>query len=125
MAQKFLDAAQVAALGEEMRREGMAQGVRRGAVGQAQGAAQLLDRELDDARRKRAAARADEERSLRRNRVGAERAGIPPLPRWIGGITGTLRILPPLPVTVTESIPLTGASRRCRPSASEMRRPAP
>jgi hypothetical protein len=40
-------------------------------------------------------------------------------------MTGTLRILPPLPVTVIVSIPLTGASRRCSPSASEMRRPAP
>ena len=40
-------------------------------------------------------------------------------------ITGTLRVLPPLPVTVTTSMPLTGASRRSRPSASEMRRPPP
>ena len=41
------------------------------------------------------------------------------------GSTGMLRILPPLPVTVIESMPFTGASRRWRPRASEIRRPAP
>jgi hypothetical protein len=43
----------------------------------------------------------------------------------MAGITGTVRIFAPFPVTVTVSVPLMGASLRCSPSASEMRNPAP
>jgi hypothetical protein len=45
--------------------------------------------------------------------------------RRTGAITGTVRVLAPLPTTVTESTPATGASCREMPSASEMRSPAP
>ena len=72
MAQELLDAAQVAAAGEEVGREGMAQRVRGRGIRQAERAAQRLDGELDDARRERAAAGADEQRALGRQRVGAE-----------------------------------------------------
>ena len=124
VAEQFLDPAQVAAAGEEMGREGVAQRMRGGAVGQPERAAQFLDRKLDDAGRERPAAGPDEQGPLGLRNVGAERR-YSSTARWTGGITGTERILPPLPVTVIASVPSTGASRRCSPSASEMRRPDP
>ena len=49
VAQEFLYGAQVAAIGEEMRGEGMAQRVRRRAIGKPERAAQTRDGKLDDA----------------------------------------------------------------------------
>ena len=65
MAEQFLDRAQIAAAPQKMGGEGMAQSMRRRAVGQAERAAQPRDGELDDARRKRAALGADEQRPVR------------------------------------------------------------
>ena len=72
VAQKLLDGAQFAAAREQVRGEGVAQRVRRRGLGQAERAAQLRDRQLDDARRQRAAPRADEQRPLRREMIRAE-----------------------------------------------------
>jgi hypothetical protein len=51
MAQEFLDRAQIAAAAQEMRCERMTQGMRRGILRQSQGAAEICDGELNDARR--------------------------------------------------------------------------
>ena len=124
MAQKFLDGAQFAPAREQVRGEGVAQRVRRRGLGQAERAAQLRDRQLDDARRQRAAPRADEQRPLRREMIRAELQVVLDA-RRTAGIAGTVRTFRPLPVTVTASDGPIGASWRVRPSASEMRRPAP
>ena len=126
VAEQFLDRAQVAAARQQMRGEGMPQRVRRRAVGQPQRAAQPLHRELDDARAERPAARADEDRPVRRRAD----AGTPRCNRAISASTfcstGTIRVLLPLPVTTSTSpSPGSGTSRLFRPSASEMRRPEP
>ena len=72
MAEQFLDGPQIAAARQEMRRKGMAQGMRRRRRRQAERAAQTFDGELDDARRQRAAFGPDEQRSLRRKPIGTE-----------------------------------------------------
>src|SRR6516225_8124489 len=72
MAQKLLDRAQIAAPPEKMRREGMAQRMRRRGFGQAERPAQALDRELNDARRQRTALGADEQGLFGAERIGAK-----------------------------------------------------
>ena len=67
----------------------MAQRVRRRAVGQAERAAQLRDGELDDARRERAAAGADEQRALGRQRDRGRARDTPRPPAGPAAITGT------------------------------------
>jgi hypothetical protein len=62
MAEQFLDRAQIAAAGEEVRREGMAQRVRRRGFGQVERGAHLLHLALDDGRRERPALGAPEKR---------------------------------------------------------------
>src|SRR5260370_18912566 len=73
MAQQLLDRAQIAAAGEQMRGEAVAQRVRRGALGQADIGAQFLQPRLHDARMERTAARTDEQRILRRQAIGTRR----------------------------------------------------
>ncbi len=72
MPEQLLDGAQVPSPAEEMGREGVAERVGRGAVGQAEGAAQALHGELDDAGREGAAPHADEERVVGGERMRAE-----------------------------------------------------
>src|SRR6185369_2779720 len=69
VAEQFLDRAQIAAAAEQMGGEGMPQRMRRGAVGQAERAAQPLHGELDDSWRQWSAARADEDRAGRGQRM--------------------------------------------------------
>jgi hypothetical protein len=71
MPQQFLHGSEVAATLQDVRREGMAQRVRRRRFVEAEGAAELLHRPLDDARLQRPAARTDEKRTVRRDRMGA------------------------------------------------------
>src|SRR5205085_1072636 len=61
VAEEFLDGAQVAAGAEQMGGEGVAQGMRRGAFGQAQGAAHGLHQALDNTRVQTLAAGAAED----------------------------------------------------------------
>src|SRR4029078_12441813 len=68
MDQQFLNPAQVSALGEQVCGEGMAQGMGRSAVRQAERAAQFLYRKLDDARRQGGTPAPDQKRAR-----GAER----------------------------------------------------
>ena len=72
MAQQFLDRAQVAALGEQVGGEGMAQSVRRRGIGQAERRAKFPDQQLHDPRAEAPALLADEERPVRRQRMGAK-----------------------------------------------------
>ena len=51
MAEQFLDRAQIAAAGQQMRREGMPQGMRRGAGAKPERAAQSRHRQLHEAGR--------------------------------------------------------------------------
>ena len=60
MAQKLLDRAEIAAALQKMRGEGMAQRMRRRAIGEPERAAQTRDRELDDPRAKRPTLGTDE-----------------------------------------------------------------
>src|SRR5690606_37886049 len=69
--EQFLDGPQVPAAAEQVRREGMAERVRRRARLEAEGAPQPRGRHLDDARRERAAADAAEKRLLRFEGEGA------------------------------------------------------
>ena len=72
VAEQLLDRAQIAAARQQVGGEGMAQRVRRRAVGQPERAAHPLHRKLHDARRQRPALGADEERPVGRQRIGAE-----------------------------------------------------
>src|SRR5579859_6421004 len=73
MAEQLLDRAQIAAARKQMRSERMPQRMRRGAVGQSQRAAHPLHGELDDARTQGAAAGADKDRRVLRERMRADR----------------------------------------------------
>ena len=64
VAEQFLDRPKVAAPAQEMGGEGMAQRVGGGRFRKPERAAQPLRRQLDDSRRQRAAARADEQRAV-------------------------------------------------------------
>src|SRR5882757_4565140 len=68
VSEQFLDGAQVAARTEQMGGEGMAQGVRRHAVGEAKLMAQLAHALLHDGRVERRAARAEEQGVARAER---------------------------------------------------------
>src|SRR5215468_10346232 len=65
MAEQFLDRAQIAATGQKVGGKGMPERVRRGAVGQAERAAQPRHCELNDAGAQGSAAGADKDRPLR------------------------------------------------------------
>src|SRR5580692_2304438 len=76
VAEQFLDRADVAAAGEEVRGEGMPQRMRRCGLRQPERAAQPRHGELDDARRQRAALGADEQRAVVGQVEGTERGVI-------------------------------------------------
>ena len=71
VAEQFLDRAQIAAAAQEMRRETVPQRVRGRGLGEAEHAAQGLHLALHEARAKGAAARADKERPVLGQRIGA------------------------------------------------------
>ena len=71
MAEQFLDIAHAGAAGQQMRGEAVAQGVGGRRLGQAQGAAQLAQLALDDARIETPAARPDEQRAIGFEVIGA------------------------------------------------------
>src|ERR1700675_3004006 len=73
VAEQFLDRADVAAAGEQVRGEGMPQRVRRRGLRQAERAAQPRHGELDDARRQRTALGADKQRAVVGQVEGTER----------------------------------------------------
>src|SRR5580692_3310662 len=73
VAEQFLDRADVAAAGEQVRGEGMPQRVRRCGLRQAERAAQPRHGELDEARRQRPALGADEQRPVVGQVEGTER----------------------------------------------------
>ena len=73
MAEQVLDGSQVASPSQKMGGERMAERVRRRGFGQAERAAHPRHRQLHDARRQRAAFRADEQRAGRLEDKGAER----------------------------------------------------
>ena len=72
MAQQCLDRPQVSARRQQVCGEGMAQGMGRGSVRQAEHAAQLLYQSLDQARVQRAALGTPEQRAGFRQRIGAD-----------------------------------------------------
>jgi hypothetical protein len=112
VAEKLLDRAQVASAGEEMRREewrsacGVALSGRPSAPRISATAYWIMRGDSG------AALGADEQRPLGLEHIGAEREVDPRRRGAPAGSVGTLRILPPLPTTVTESVAATGASRR-------------
>src|SRR4051794_37525877 len=73
VAEQFLDRAQVTAAAQEVGCERMSQRVRGRAIGQAERATQPLHRELNDSRTEWAAAGADKDCPLRRQRMWAYR----------------------------------------------------
>ena len=124
MAEQLLDDAQVGAIGQQMRGEGMAQRMRCRRVGQAQRAAQPRDeswmlRALSGppSRRGTSAARGQRERAeleVARHRVARR------------GSSGTMRVLPPLPVMVSSGSPACARGepqglRNAKPAAIEQR----
>ncbi len=72
VAEKFLDGAQIAAPPQQMRREGMAQRMRRRCIRQVERRAHLFHLALDDRRVERTTARAAKQQTLRVEMVGAE-----------------------------------------------------
>ena len=73
MAEQLLYRTQIAAARQKMGGEGVPQRMRRRRIGQAQRAAQPRHRQLHNARQQRTAARADEQRAVRRQVERAER----------------------------------------------------
>ena len=124
MTQQFLDRAQVATAGQQVRGEGVPQRVRRRVLGQAVQPPEPPHGPLRHRRVEPPAAHADEQRAVRLA-VGVLRSQAAIAARTTGS-TGTIRSLPPLPVT--RSIPVapgSGASRTSSASASAMRSPQP
>ena len=72
VAKQFLYFAQITAIAEQMRCKAVAQGVRGGGIRQAEGAAQALHDQLDDARRQALALFAKEQRVIALNAIGAK-----------------------------------------------------
>ncbi len=72
MAEQFLQAAQVGAAGQQMRRKAVAQRVRRRAFGEAQARARALHRAADDRRRQWPSPLSAEQRRVGGEVVGAQ-----------------------------------------------------
>ena len=119
VAEQFLDGAQIAAARQQMRRERMPKRMGRRRVRQAKRAAQPFHDKLHDARRQGSAARADEQRAVGRQVVGAQRDVVGDRAASTCGSSGTMRCLLPLPVTVMAS-PCPGAARRRASSAKRL-----